>query len=58
VHSYHPNIKLPYATTTYGSQTFPSIIGNGSNLIATQYHLEKSGNVGLKMLENFSNLAM
>jgi glutamine amidotransferase len=58
VHSYHPSIQpeTAYATTTYGSQTFASIIGNGSNLIAAQFHLEKSGDVGLKMLENFSRL--
>jgi glutamine amidotransferase len=55
VHSYHYdsyNMDFIYGTTTYGSQTFPSIIGK-DNLIAVQFHLEKSGEVGLKMLENF-----
>jgi len=58
VHSYHPAVpatEAVYATTTYGSQTFPSIIGKGS-LIATQFHLEKSGEVGLKVLGNFSKI--
>jgi glutamine amidotransferase len=55
VHSYHYDsydTDVIYGTTTYGSQTFPSIIGR-DNLIATQFHLEKSGEAGLKMLENF-----
>jgi len=59
VHSYMPS-SLPsssvYGTTTYGSQTFPCIIGNGSNLMATQFHLEKSGDIGLEVLRNFSRI--
>jgi imidazole glycerol-phosphate synthase subunit HisH len=57
VHSFAPfacDIASIYGTTTYGSQTFPCIIGNGSNLIATQFHLEKSGDIGLEVLRNFS----
>jgi glutamine amidotransferase len=56
VHSYAPfacDTAAIYGTTTYGSQTFPCIIGDGSNLIATQFHLEKSGDIGLKVLRNF-----
>jgi len=59
VHSYMPSSLPPsavYGTTTYGSQTFPCIIGNGSNLIATQFHLEKSGDIGLEVLRNFSRI--
>jgi len=56
VHSYHPECKAPptnvYATTMYGSQTFPCVIGLNS-IIATQFHLEKSGDVGLQVLKNF-----
>jgi glutamine amidotransferase len=53
VHSYHPLLNTGiYATTTYGSQTFPCVIGK-DNLIATQFHLEKSGELGLLILENF-----
>jgi len=59
VHSYAPSNCQPsaiYGTTTYGSQTFPCIVGNGRNLIATQFHLEKSGLLGLEVLKNFSRL--
>ena len=38
-------------TTEYGIR-FPSVIGN-RNLIAMQFHLEKSGAPGLKILKNF-----
>ena len=56
VHSYHPEVPAEYAfaETTYGSQTFQGMIGK-DNLMATQFHLEKSGDVGLKVLENFCN---
>lgn len=40
--------------TTYGHEFCSAIASN--NLIATQFHLEKSGRVGLKMLENFLKL--
>jgi glutamine amidotransferase len=39
--------------TTYGLEFCSAIAHN--NLIATQFHLEKSGRVGLKMLANFLN---
>lgn len=56
VHSYHP-ADVPslsvFAETTYGSQTFTSALGK-NNLIATQFHLEKSGAAGLQVLKNFS----
>lgn len=58
VHSYYPaieeNSKI-YATSTYGAQTFPCVIGY-KNIIATQFHLEKSGDTGLKVLKNFSEI--
>ena len=56
VHSYHPEVPAEYAfaETTYGSQPFQGMIGK-DNLVATQFHLEKSGDVGLKVLENFCN---
>jgi len=60
VHSYYPGLgkesSLTYGTSTYGSQTFPCIIGK-DNLIATQFHLEKSGEIGLKVLGNFAHPA-
>jgi glutamine amidotransferase len=55
VHSYHPVVEnsVSLATTEYGSQTFASILVK-DNLIATQFHAEKSGRVGLQLLKNFS----
>ncbi len=54
VHSFYPSPEDPdhlLATTTYGV-TFASVIGC-RNLVATQFHLEKSGRPGLTMLKNF-----
>ncbi len=54
VHGFYPSPidkKNIFATTDYGIN-FPSVVGNGS-LIATQFHIEKSGKAGLKMLSNF-----
>jgi glutamine amidotransferase len=54
VHSYYPVPDDPacvLAVTEYGV-TFASVIGRG-NLAATQFHLEKSGRPGLRMLRNF-----
>jgi glutamine amidotransferase len=55
VHSYYPQPADPdqvIATTDYGI-SFPSVIGK-NNLVATQFHPEKSGNPGLTILKNFS----
>lgn len=55
VHGYYPvpdNSDQVIATTDYGI-AFPSIIGM-KNIVATQFHPEKSGNPGLKILNNFS----
>ena len=54
VHSYYVDCKDTDAiltTTDYGAR-FTSSIQKG-NIIATQFHPEKSGQVGLKILENF-----
>jgi glutamine amidotransferase len=53
VHSYYPNPKPDYliGVTTYG-QEFCSVHG-GPGLWAVQFHPEKSGRPGLKLLENF-----
>ena len=54
VHGYYPVIKNPehvLAETEYGL-LFPSVIGR-DNLIATQFHPEKSGKPGLAILKNF-----
>ena len=54
VHSYYlmpASDRCVIGTTDYGIE-FPSIIGH-KNLIAMQFHLEKSGPPGLRILKNF-----
>ena len=56
VHSYYPRPDNPdhvFATCDYGGN-FPVAIGT-DNLFAVQFHTEKSGPVGLKVLQNFEN---
>lgn len=54
-HSYYgPATKESSAVTQYG-QTFASGV-DMRNIFAVQFHPEKSGEVGLKVLENFLNL--
>ena len=57
VNSYYPEPQkegVVIGKTTYGLE-FCSVVAQ-DNLIATQFHLEKSGRVGLKMLNNFLKL--
>lgn len=54
VHAYYPrpaSDDYVVGTTGYGIE-FPSVIGY-KNLIAVQFHLEKSGRAGLRVLNNF-----
>ncbi|MDY6906276.1 MAG: imidazole glycerol phosphate synthase subunit HisH [Thermodesulfobacteriota bacterium] len=54
VHSYYPDpgdTESVIATTDYGI-SFASVIGF-ENLVACQFHPEKSGRPGLRILENF-----
>jgi glutamine amidotransferase len=54
VHGFYPEPAQPehiVATTHYGMQ-FASVVGY-RNIIATQFHLEKSGRPGLALLNNF-----
>ena len=54
VHSYYPapaEEQMVLGVTEYGV-TFPSVMG-WRNLVATQFHPEKSGRFGLQLLENF-----
>jgi len=55
VHSYYPatsDKSYVIGETEYAGATFASAVAKGS-LIATQFHPEKSGRVGLKLLQNF-----
>ena len=55
VHSYYPQPADPtqvYAESEHGGP-FPAAIGK-DNLFAVQFHAEKSGPVGLRVLENFA----
>jgi imidazole glycerol-phosphate synthase subunit HisH len=54
VHSYYPAPAVPahcLATCEYGER-FCAVLGR-DNLVATQFHPEKSGSPGLRMLQNF-----
>lgn len=56
VHSYYPvpsDESYVLAETGYAGARFASVIGR-DNLAATQFHPERSGRIGLKLLENFS----
>ena len=58
VHSYYPEVAqqdLVLGTTEYG-KSFCSVLAHRS-VIATQFHPEKSGPVGLKLYENFIRFA-
>ncbi len=54
VHSYHivPEDESVVLTTTNYDYEFVSSVQKG-NIIGTQFHPEKSGNSGIKLLENF-----
>lgn len=54
VHSFYPAVDDPevaLGATEYGV-TFPSVVARG-NVVATQFHPEKSSAHGLKLYENF-----
>lgn len=56
VHSFYPaptDPALAIGTTDYAGVTFASMVGRG-NVAATQFHPEKSGRIGLRLLENFT----
>ncbi len=60
VHSYHPvptDAACIVGTSEYDSVIFPAVVGEG-NLIATQFHPEKSGEHGLRLYSNFLRLAL
>jgi glutamine amidotransferase len=58
VHSFYPNPEdrsVVVGETDYGV-TFPSVVAR-DNVVATQFHPEKSGELGLRMYENFLSIA-
>jgi glutamine amidotransferase len=57
VHSYHvnPSNKEVIAGVCEYGYKFPCVL-NKENIYATQFHPEKSGKAGLKMIENFIEL--
>lgn len=55
VHSYYPapsDAAYVVGETEYADVRFASAVGCG-NLFATQFHPERSGRIGLRLLENF-----
>jgi len=55
-HSYYPrpeDRQIVLGETAYGSCRFPSIVQK-KNVCGTQYHPEKSGEFGLKLVSNFA----
>jgi len=57
VHSYYPiptNKEIIVADTKYGT-TFASVVAE-NNVFGTQFHPEKSGEKGLKILANFARI--
>lgn len=56
VHSYYPapsDESYIVGATEYAGVTFAAAVGR-ANLFATQFHPERSGRIGLRLLENFS----
>lgn len=59
VHSYYPSISQPelvLGRSEYGGLEFTAAFAR-RNLVATQFHPEKSGEAGLKLLANFARWA-
>ncbi|GMU40284.1 MAG: imidazole glycerol phosphate synthase subunit HisH [Chloroflexota bacterium] len=59
VHSYHPRPSedaTVLGETEYEGVVFPSVVGR-DNVVATQFHPEKSGRWGLRLYENFLRLS-
>lgn len=55
VHSFYPaptNAGNALGTTEYGGLSFTSVL-DGGNVVATQFHTEKSGEPGVRLLKNF-----
>lgn len=58
VHSYYGVVKSKedlIGDTIYGNNKIAAVVGN-NNVLGTQFHPEKSGEVGLKILKNFGEM--
>lgn len=58
VHSYYGVVKNEedlISETIYGTNKIAAVVGN-NNVFGTQFHPEKSGEVGLKILKNFGEM--
>lgn len=56
IHSYYPkpdSDDIVMGTTEYADAVFASAVGRG-NLFATQFHPERSGRVGMRLVQNFT----
>ena len=56
IHSYYPvpaDAAYIMGETEYADATFASAVGKG-NLFATQFHPERSGRIGMRLLKNFT----
>lgn len=55
VHSYYADCAPEYvlASCGYGIEFAAAVVNTAGNVMGTQFHPEKSGDLGLKMLENF-----
>jgi glutamine amidotransferase len=58
VHSYYVDTagSNALAVCKYGTKFAASVVNNAGNVIGTQFHPEKSGDIGLRMLRNFVNM--
>ena len=58
IHSYMAKMKDPSyiaATSVYEDNVIPSIVAN-RNIIGCQFHPEKSGAIGLRIIKRFINV--
>ncbi|MDK2891866.1 imidazole glycerol phosphate synthase subunit HisH [Methanohalophilus sp.] len=58
VHSYYVKTDLSHtlASCNYGLDFAASVVNDSGNVMGTQFHPEKSGDVGLKILRNFVDM--
>lgn len=50
------NVENLLSTVEYGGRDITAMIKRGNRVYGTQFHPEKSGKIGLKIIENFSKM--